>query len=103
MRSTQPIRQRAAAFTLIEVLVVIGIIGLLMAILLPALEKVRHQAYKDKCASNLRQIGQAIAIYAEENRGNYPRTVYTPGASLSYGTNPASLDPFQAGGPKPND
>ena len=67
------------AFTLIELLVVIGIIGALLAILLPMAERVRHRGYIDKCASNLRTIGQALAIYADENHGVYPRTRYTPG------------------------
>src|SRR5438067_2425239 len=90
-------------FTLMELLVSIGIIGLLMAILLPAIEHVRHQAYIDKCASNLRQIGQALAIYANENRGAWPQTTYVPGAPVSEGTNPAAANPFGPGGPQPND
>jgi prepilin-type N-terminal cleavage/methylation domain-containing protein len=91
------------AFTIIELLIVIGIVGILLAILLPAVEHVRHQAYIDKCASNLRQIGVAIAIYEQENHGNYPRTVYDPTAPLTAGTGVASVDPFQAGGPAAND
>src|SRR5690242_16499995 len=70
------------AFTLIEVLVVIAIIMILIGILLPSLEHVRHQAYIADCASNLRQVGAAITLYANENHGNFPRTRYTPGAPL---------------------
>lgn len=94
------------AFTLIEVLVVIGIIGVLMAILLPAMERVRHQAYVDRCASNLRQIGMALQIYAQDNHGNYPRTPYSGNAAtyaLNQGTGVNAADPFQGGGVLVND
>jgi prepilin-type N-terminal cleavage/methylation domain-containing protein/prepilin-type processing-associated H-X9-DG protein len=94
---------RPHAFTLMEVLVVIGIIGLLMAILIPVLEKVRHDAYIAKCAANLHTIGQSLALYAHDNHGNYPRTTYVPGAALVAGTGGASADPFAPGGPQPND
>jgi prepilin-type N-terminal cleavage/methylation domain-containing protein/prepilin-type processing-associated H-X9-DG protein len=96
---------RSRGFTLIEVLVVIGIIGVLLAILLPAAERVRHQAYIDKCASNLRQIGLALQMYANENQGNYPRTIYDPTftSPLVTGTGITASDPFQAGGVQAND
>jgi prepilin-type N-terminal cleavage/methylation domain-containing protein/prepilin-type processing-associated H-X9-DG protein len=90
-------------FTLVELLVVLAIIGVLMGILLPAMEHVRHQAYIDKCASNLRQIGLAISMYANENQGNYPRTLYVAGAALTAGTGYNAADPFQAGGVSAND
>jgi len=60
------------AFTLVELLVVIGVIALLIAILLPSLKKARETAVRTTCASNLRQIHGAVVMYANENRGWLP-------------------------------
>jgi prepilin-type N-terminal cleavage/methylation domain-containing protein len=81
--NARPFRNRLhRGFTLVELLVVIGIIALLISILLPALSKAREQANSVKCQANLHQIGLAMMNYCDDNKGvwvpgNYVNTTTT--------------------------
>ena len=75
------------AFTLIELLVVIAIIGVLAALLLPALAATKRRAYQIQCLSNYKQVGTALHLFIDENDDWLP-----PGPSLQNSNAPASLD-----------
>lgn len=71
-------RHHRPGFTLVELLVVIGIIALLIAILMPSLAKARKQSLQLACASNLRQMGQAMIMYTNETK-YYPGSLFVRG------------------------
>ena len=77
-------RRRPNAFTLVELLVVIGIIAVLVGILLPALTRARSSANRAVCLSNQRQLATALLLYASENKGSIPPAPNWANASLMW-------------------
>lgn len=81
MNGIRYIRYHEAAFTLIELLVVIAIIAILAAMLLPALSAAKQHGWTTACASNLRQVGMGMRMFADENGDQYPES----GADIYWG------------------
>jgi type II secretory pathway pseudopilin PulG len=102
---TQSPRSDRSAHTLTDVLIVISLITLFTSALLPAAERSRETSNRIRCASNLRQIGQAMMLYANENNGNFPRTKYDRKSNkLNAYTGFTAKDPFaKNSGPEVND
>ena len=84
---------KSRAFTLVELLVVIGIIALLVSILLPSLNKAREAAQSTQCLSNLRQINMAMLMFAQNNKGHLPQVgTASKTGKESFDINGASTD-----------
>lgn len=88
-RTTTP-----AGFTLIELLVSIGIIGILLGVLVPATASALATARRSACMANLRGIGQATAMYRQENRDRLPVAVWPAHAGTTATSPWDALEPF---------
>lgn len=102
---TRVSQHRRSGFTWIDLLVVVGLIPLLAVGLMSCRRSRGEPAWRVKCASNLRQIGQAMLLYANENKGQYPQTRAGTGLVVNpvWGTGAEAKNPFLEDGPALND
>ena len=85
---------RGRGFTLVELLVVIGIIAILITVLLPSLGAAKRKAQAVACMSNIRQIYTAISMFAQENKGHLPQPYLVGQTSMSSPNDPATPNGF---------
>lgn len=85
-------RKSASGFTLVELLVVIGIIALLIAILMPALAKARRAAQAVTCGNQLKQLAMAVTFYANDNNGTLPWSALPTNTSASQWWKPSDIN-----------
>jgi prepilin-type N-terminal cleavage/methylation domain-containing protein len=88
MLSPARTNHRRSAFTLVELLVVIGIIALLIGILLPTLSNARRASQTIKCGAALREVGNVFQMYAMENKGYYPPMRCFSPYRITFNSNP---------------
>ncbi|HEV7298998.1 MAG TPA: hypothetical protein VGN72_06490 [Tepidisphaeraceae bacterium] len=101
---TQNVSRRSRGFGLLDLVVVVGVLLLVVAFFLPMRTKQRGDSSRVKCSSNLRQIGQGLLLYSNENRQAYPRVRFDASAPVSYYTGVNDNNPFDGqNDPSPND
>lgn len=98
------VSRRGRGFTMLDLLAVILIVCFLSGVVLSEGVRARESSSRVRCAANLKQIGLAIQLYCNENKGMYPRTLYKAGEPLTQYTGFECKDPFgKEGTPKLND
>src|SRR5687768_2647336 len=106
MRVNDRSNGRSRGATWADVVAVVAMLGMIGGVTLHAASGSRESANRVKCGSNLRMLGQAMFMYANENKNAFPRTRYTPDAVVTAYTGEAATDPFGNGAgtpPAPND